>query len=217
MRACVWFGKCALAYVNVRQGARVGVCGLLPPPPPQAPLCLSCMCLACAATAAASLAPPAPLAPSFSFAPHVSPAWRSRCRCRLRCMHHLRRSWPESLSLLALSALLVPLAPLEPLAELMFRGSVVCLHTSNTLIVPLERASACACACVLACVRVRARGGGCRARACVRACARAWGVCVALRAGGPGAIGQAAGPGRQLWSRLPRARCLLPRCQLSRC
>ena len=131
-----------------------------------------CACLACATTAAASLAPPVSLAPSLSFVPLASPAWRSRCMCRLR------RSWPESLSPLALPVLLAPLAPLEPRAQLACRGSVVRFRTSHTPIVPLARASACACACVLACASMLARGCVCRARACVRACARAWGVCV---------------------------------------
>lgn len=146
-----------------------------------------CACLACAARAAASLAQPASLAPSFSFALLASPTWRSRCR------HHLRRSWPESLLPLASPAMLAPLAPLEPLAQLACRGSVVRLRASRSPMVAQARVRARACL---------------RLRACVCACVR----CV--RAGCPGAIGQAACPGRPLWSWLPRAVAQVPAVQM---
>jgi hypothetical protein len=105
--------------------------------------------------------------------------------------HHLRRSWPESLLPLASPAMLAPLAPLEPLAQLACRGSVVRLCASHSPKVAQARVRACL-----------------RLRACVCACMR----CV--RAGCPGAIGQAAGPGRPLWSLLPRAVAQVPAVQM---
>jgi hypothetical protein len=153
--------------------------------------CKYLSCLRSYSRCAASLALPTSLAPSFSFAPLVSPAWLSRC------MHHLRRSRPESLSPLALPALLAQLAPLEPFAQLACGGSVVRFRTSLTPIVPLAspaRKRVCvrvrACVCVRACVSERARLRVCVQCAWVRACVCACVGC--LRACGPGAIGQAA-------------------------
>jgi hypothetical protein len=83
------------------------------------------------------------------------------------------------------AALLAPLAPLAPLA----RCTLACVTYAD------GRASACACACVLAFASVRVRMG------CVRA-------------GCPGAIGQAAGPGRPLWSWLPLAVAQVPAVQM---
>ena len=167
----------------VRERARVRACARVARSPHH--LRHPCACLACAARAAASLAQPASLAPSFSFALLASPTWRSRCR------HHLRRSWPESLLPLASPAMLAPLAPLEPLAQLACRGSVVRLRASHTPMVAQARVRARACL---------------RLRACVCACVR----CV--RAGCPGAIGQAAGPGRPLWP--PLAVAQVPAVQM---
>jgi hypothetical protein len=178
LRACVWFGKCALACVNVCAYARARV-WLAPPTTSGTPVLVLL----------AQLGPLRRLRspPSFSFALLASPTWRSRCR------HHLRRSWPESLLPLASPALLAPLAPLEPLAQLACCGSVVRLRASHTPMVAQARVRARACL---------------RLRACVCACVR----CV--RAGCPGAIGQAAGPGRPLWSWLPRAVAQVPAVQM---
>ena len=174
-------GECCMhvcGLASVRLRARARACARVSRSPHH--LRHPCACLACAARAAVSLAQPASLAPSFSFALLASPTWRSRCR------HHLRRSWPESLLPLASPAMLAPLAPLEPLAQLACRGSVVRLRASHSPMVAQARVRARACL---------------RLRACVCACVR----CV--RAGCPGAIGQAGHGCPGPWPRCRRFRC----------